>query len=111
MALTYKDQFRVVGVETSVCYIGWLGPIETEDSVLTGILRKLGAVFYGTLFLASLMDSENYRSTKFDVWGNNKQHYRVILYSALLIIDVPSIRITTSSHVAAPPVEKVRLLP
>jgi len=45
---TDLDQFRVVGVETSVCYIGWLGPVETEDSILTGILRKLGAVFYGT---------------------------------------------------------------
>jgi hypothetical protein len=31
-----------------MCYVGWLGRIETSDSVLTGILRKLGAVFYGT---------------------------------------------------------------
>jgi hypothetical protein len=28
-------------------YIGWLGHVETSDSVFTAILRKLGAVFYG----------------------------------------------------------------
>ena len=41
------DQFRVEGIETSMCYIGWLGRKETTDSVFTHILRKLGAVFYG----------------------------------------------------------------
>jgi hypothetical protein len=35
-------------------YIGWLGHIETEDSVLTGILRKLGAVFYGNFDVISI---------------------------------------------------------
>lgn len=45
--ITKEDQFRVKGIETSMGYIGWLGHIETEDSVFTGILRKLGAVFYG----------------------------------------------------------------
>jgi hypothetical protein len=32
-----------------MCYVGWLGRIETSDSIFTGILRKLGAVFYGTV--------------------------------------------------------------
>ena len=41
------DQFRVKGIETAMGYVGWLGPIETKDSVLTEILRKLGAIFYG----------------------------------------------------------------
>lgn len=41
------DQFRVQGIETSMGYVGWLGRFETNDSVFTHILRKLGAVFYG----------------------------------------------------------------
>jgi amidase len=42
------DQFRVKGLETSMGYIAWLGKVETSESVFTEILRKLGAVFYGT---------------------------------------------------------------
>jgi Asp-tRNA(Asn)/Glu-tRNA(Gln) amidotransferase A subunit family amidase len=49
--LSKLDQFRVEGIETSMCYIGWLGNIETSDSVFTAILRKLGAVFYGITLL------------------------------------------------------------
>ena len=51
--VTDEDQFRVKGIETSMGYIGWLGHIETEDSVFTGILRKLGAVFYGNFDVIS----------------------------------------------------------
>ena len=30
-----------------MCYVGWLGHVETNDSVFTDLLRTLGAVFYG----------------------------------------------------------------
>jgi amidase len=39
-------------------YIGWLGHIETNDSVFTAILRRLGAVFYGTLPKSLLTQSK-----------------------------------------------------
>ena len=48
-------------------YIGWLGHIETVDSVFTSILRKLGAVFYGSVSLVLTNSSENHRSAKSDV--------------------------------------------
>ena len=48
-------------------YVGWLGNIATVDSVFTGILRKLGAVFYGTTKLFSTYVSQNNCSAKFDV--------------------------------------------
>jgi amidase len=36
----------VQGHETHMGYVGWLGKYDTEDSVLTHLLRKAGAVFY-----------------------------------------------------------------
>jgi amidase len=36
----------IQGLETSMGYVAWLGKYETEDSVLTAILRKAGAVLY-----------------------------------------------------------------
>lgn len=37
---------RIQGVETSMGYVSWLGKYETEESVLTTLLRNAGAVFY-----------------------------------------------------------------
>jgi len=69
LPISLKDQFRVEGVETCMGYIGWLGHIETSDSVLTHILRELGAVFYGIAPFnwVVLKDSQNNGTTKFDV--------------------------------------------
>ena len=36
-------------------YVGWLGKKETSDSVLTAILRGLGAVFYGISYINGLI--------------------------------------------------------
>lgn len=40
------SQRRFQGLETSMGYVAWLGKYETEDSILTALLRKAGAVFY-----------------------------------------------------------------
>jgi amidase len=42
MQLTSLNQ----GIETSMGYVSWLGKYDEEDSVLTALLRKAGAVFY-----------------------------------------------------------------
>ncbi|KAK7996719.1 hypothetical protein PG989_004759 [Apiospora arundinis] len=41
--ISLKDQFRVEGLETSMGYIGWLGPVETaeSESLLTRQIRGL----------------------------------------------------------------------
>jgi len=46
LPISLKDQLRVKGLETSMGYISWLGKYDEEDSVLTALLRKAGAVFY-----------------------------------------------------------------
>ncbi|KAH8901510.1 Acetamidase [Thozetella sp. PMI_491] len=46
LPISLKDQLRVKGYETSMGYISWLGKYDEEDSVLTTLLRKAGAVFY-----------------------------------------------------------------
>ncbi|KAF2654945.1 Acetamidase [Lophiostoma macrostomum CBS 122681] len=46
LPISLKDQFRVKGVETSMGYVSWLGKYDEEESVLTTLLRKAGAVFY-----------------------------------------------------------------
>jgi amidase len=40
--VSLKDQFRVKGLESSVGYVGWLGTVDEEESVLTECLRKAG---------------------------------------------------------------------
>ena len=60
-------------------YVGWLGHIETDDSVFTSILRKLGAVFYGICSLIRAYNSQNHSSAKSNVWRNHQQHHRVSL--------------------------------
>lgn len=40
--VSLKDQFRVKGLGSSVGYIGWLGTVDEEESVLTECLRKAG---------------------------------------------------------------------
>jgi amidase len=40
--VSLKDQFRVRGVECSMGYVGWLGNIDKEESVMTMLLRKAG---------------------------------------------------------------------
>ncbi|CAF4555030.1 unnamed protein product, partial [Rotaria sp. Silwood2] len=44
--ISLKDQFRVKGVECSMGYVAWLGNIDEEESVMTTLLRKAGAVLY-----------------------------------------------------------------
>lgn len=61
LPISLKDQLRVKvqcshvgktvanvskGVETCMGYVSWLGKYDEEDSVLTALLRKAGAVFY-----------------------------------------------------------------
>jgi amidase len=40
--VSLKDQFRVKGLESSIGYVGWLGPVDEEESILTECLRKAG---------------------------------------------------------------------
>jgi amidase len=40
--VSLKDQFRVKGLESSIGYVGWLGTVDEEESVLTECLRKAG---------------------------------------------------------------------
>ncbi|KAJ9499297.1 hypothetical protein H2202_005454 [Exophiala xenobiotica] len=46
LPISLKDQLRVKGLETSMGYVSWVGKYDEEDSVLTALLRKAGAVFY-----------------------------------------------------------------
>ncbi|KAI4688056.1 uncharacterized protein J4E84_004984 [Alternaria hordeiaustralica] len=46
LPISLKDQLRIKGKETSMGYVSWLGKYDEEDSVLTALLRKAGAVFY-----------------------------------------------------------------
>ncbi|KAF9693861.1 hypothetical protein EKO04_008108 [Ascochyta lentis] len=46
LPISLKDQLRIKGKETSMGYVSWLGKYDDEDSVLTALLRKAGAVFY-----------------------------------------------------------------
>ncbi|KZF18934.1 acetamidase [Xylona heveae TC161] len=46
LPISLKDQLRVKGLETSMGYVAWIGKYDEEDSVLTKLLRKAGAVFY-----------------------------------------------------------------
>ncbi|KAJ0421214.1 Acetamidase [Aspergillus carlsbadensis] len=46
LPVSLKDQLRVKGYETSMGYVSFLGKYDKEDSVLTHLLRKAGAVFY-----------------------------------------------------------------
>ncbi|KAA8647784.1 amidase [Aspergillus tanneri] len=46
LPISLKDQLRVKGYETSMAYISWLGKSDEQDSILTNLLRKAGAVFY-----------------------------------------------------------------
>ncbi|KAL6705441.1 Acetamidase [Coniothyrium glycines] len=46
LPISLKDQLRVKGLETCMGYVSWLGKFDEEDSVLTALLRKAGAVFY-----------------------------------------------------------------
>ncbi|KAI8933813.1 hypothetical protein NX059_009516 [Plenodomus lindquistii] len=46
LPISLKDQLRIKGIETSMGYVSWLNKYEEEDSVLTALLRKAGAVFY-----------------------------------------------------------------
>ncbi|KAH6892628.1 acetamidase [Thelonectria olida] len=46
LPISLKDQLRVKGIETSMGYVSWLGKYDQEDSTLTSLLRKAGAVFY-----------------------------------------------------------------
>jgi len=40
--VSLKDQFRVKGLESSIGYVGWLGVVDEEESILTECLRKAG---------------------------------------------------------------------
>ncbi|CEL10468.1 Putative Acetamidase-B [Aspergillus calidoustus] len=44
LPVSLKNQLR--GYETSMGYISWLGKYDKEDSVMTHLLRKAGAIFY-----------------------------------------------------------------
>lgn len=46
LPISLKDQLRIKGIETSMGYVSWLNKYEQEESVLTSLLRKAGAVFY-----------------------------------------------------------------
>jgi len=40
--VSLKDQFRVKGLESSIGYVGFLGKVDEQESVLTACLRKAG---------------------------------------------------------------------
>ena len=40
--VSLKDQFRVKGLESSIGYLGWLGTVDEEESIMTECLRKAG---------------------------------------------------------------------
>jgi amidase len=40
--VSLKDQFRVKGLDSSIGYVGWLGVVDEEESILTECLRKAG---------------------------------------------------------------------
>lgn len=46
LPVSLKDTFRVAGAETTVGYVGWLGPKDTEESesLLVKELKDAGAV-------------------------------------------------------------------
>ncbi|KAJ4217599.1 Acetamidase [Fusarium solani] len=46
LPISLKDQLRIKGLETTMGYTAWVGKYDEEDSVLTSLLRKAGAVFY-----------------------------------------------------------------
>ncbi|KAL6859778.1 Acetamidase [Amphichorda felina] len=46
LPISLKDQLRVKGRGTTMGYVGWIGKIDEESSVLTELLFKAGAVFY-----------------------------------------------------------------
>ncbi|KAL3483873.1 Acetamidase [Aspergillus germanicus] len=46
LPFSLKDQLRVKGYETYMGYVSFLGKYDKEDSVMTHLLRKAGAVFY-----------------------------------------------------------------
>ncbi|TIA49879.1 glutamyl-tRNA amidotransferas-like protein subunit A [Aureobasidium pullulans] len=46
LPISLKDQLRIKGLETTMGYVAWIDKYDTEDSVLTAMLRKAGAVFY-----------------------------------------------------------------
>ncbi|KAL4805918.1 Acetamidase [Aspergillus unguis] len=46
LPISLKDQLRVKGYDTSMGYVSWLNNPDTEDSILTSLLRRAGAIFY-----------------------------------------------------------------
>ncbi|KAL4902342.1 Acetamidase [Aspergillus multicolor] len=46
LPISLKDQLRVKSYETSMGYVSWLNQHDTDDSIMTSLLRKAGAVFY-----------------------------------------------------------------
>ncbi|KAH9863702.1 hypothetical protein J1614_009634 [Plenodomus biglobosus] len=46
LPISLKDQLRIKDIETSMGYVSWLNKYEKDESVLTSLLRKAGAVFY-----------------------------------------------------------------
>jgi amidase len=46
LPISLKDQLRIKGLETTMAYVAWINKFDEEDSVLTALLRKAGAVFY-----------------------------------------------------------------
>ncbi|KAE8443992.1 hypothetical protein EG329_001121 [Mollisiaceae sp. DMI_Dod_QoI] len=60
LPLSFKDQFNLKGVDTSVGYISWCNKPATEDSTLVELLMKAGAIpFVKTNIPATLMMGES----------------------------------------------------
>jgi amidase len=43
---SFKDQFNLKGVDSTIGYVSWVGKPITEESTLVKLLRDAGAVFY-----------------------------------------------------------------
>ncbi|KAJ1325450.1 Amidase [Microdochium nivale] len=63
LPISLKDQLHVKGFETSMGYVAWLGKPASQDSVLTSLLRRAGAVFYAkTSVPQTLMVGETFNN-------------------------------------------------
>lgn len=46
LPVSLKDQCRIKGFDTTMGFVGWIGKIDQENSVIVTMLERAGAVFY-----------------------------------------------------------------
>lgn len=59
LPISFKDQFDIKGVETTMAYTGWVGRVAEEDSTLVALCKKAGAIpFCKTTVPTTLMSGD-----------------------------------------------------